>query len=834
MVNQFRKFVLLTVFTISLLGLGRVTYAQDLSQTRVDELSDAQVKQFLKQVQSTGLSEDQLEAMASARGMSSTEVTKLRDRANKLKGSSIGSASVASGDKGSEVKLQDSNVAIQQDPSVALLSALEPRIFGHDLFRNANPQFVPSLRIATPQSYVIGSGDQLLIDIYGDSEVSYSLTVSPEGRVNIPYVGVVSVAGTNIAQLSSRLQQQLSSVYSGLNSGRTKLNISLGEMRSIQVTLAGEVFQAGNYTLPSVSTIFNALHAAGGPTAKGSVRNVKVLRNGIQVAELDVYDFLINGSLVNNITLQDQDVVQVSIANTRVNISGEVKRAMYFDMKVGETFADALCYAGGFTDKAYASRVSVERLTQRERRLEDVLASQFSNYTVQSGDRFNVGSILDRFENRVRIEGAVFNPDAYELTTGLTLSMLIKKADGVKEDAFMGMGYINRRKDNLELERINFNVAAVLAGTAEDIVLKKEDVVHIASIRDLKNEYTVRIEGEVRRPGTYNFAEGTTIQSLILQAGGFKETASASRIEVSRRILDTNPLDQRAKTAETFHVDIDKDLNLNGATIALEPFDFITIRSRAGYESQRNVRIEGEVVYPGIYTITAKDERISDLVKRAGGVTVFAYPEGASLKRGGIKARAEVKSSASESQSEQFEDRMVLAEERERVAEVEELVAEGGLQQSDKLIEQSRQNDYVGVSLKNILQNEDSRDNIFLEEGDVLYIPKQLQTVRINGEVLSPVNTVYREGMSFKDYVSQAGGFSAEAQRKKSYVIYANGSARSTKSFLGIKTYPKVEPGAELFVPQKPQREKMSPQAWIGMGTGVASLAAIIVSLLRK
>lgn len=833
MVNQFRKFVLLTVFTISLLGLGRVTYAQDLSQTRVDELSDAQVKQFLKQVQSTGLSEDQLEAMASARGMSSTEVTKLRDRANKLKGSSIGSASVASGDKGSEVKLQDSNVAIQQDPSAALLSALEPRIFGHDLFRNANPQFVPSLRIATPQSYVIGSGDQLLIDIYGDSEVSYSLTVSPEGRVNIPYVGVVSVAGTNIAQLSSRLQQQLSSVYSGLNSGRTKLNISLGEMRSIQVTLAGEVFQAGNYTLPSVSTIFNALHAAGGATAKGSVRNVKVLRNGVQVAELDVYDFLINGSLVNNITLQDQDVVQVSVADNRVHIAGEVRRAMYFDMKPQERFSDLIRYAGGFSDKAYTARVSVERLTKREKRVEDILDTQFAQFTLQSGDRFQVGQILDRFENRVRMLGAVFKPGTYELTAGLSLAMLIKKAEGVRDDAFLKVGYIDRLKDNLESERVNFNVAEVLAGTQEDIPLRKEDVVHIASIFDLKDQQTVRIEGEVRNPGVYPFAEGAQIQDLIILAGGFKETASRARIEVSRRVVDGDPLSPTATTAEIYQLDFEEDMESLNERVSLKPFDLVVVRAREGYESQRNVRIEGEVLYPGVYTIRSKDERISDLIERAGGLTAFAYAKGASLKRGADDQNFTKSVNDGLSESEKFEELKESEEEGERLAEVRALGAQNNAA-TQRALAESRKNNYVGVRLDMILQNAGSRDNIFLEEGDILYIPKQLQTVRVNGEVLSPVNTVYREGLSFKDYISQAGGFSSEALRKRAYIVYANGSARSTKNFLGIKTYPKVEPGAEIYVPQKPYREKMSPQAWIGMGTGVASLAAIIVSLLRK
>ncbi|MCY4780809.1 SLBB domain-containing protein [Sphingobacterium sp. UT-1RO-CII-1] len=834
MIKQLPKIFLATFFLCCLMlaqGVAQVQQAEDLSKVRVDELSDVQVRQFMKQVRDSGLPDSQLEQMATARGMRASEVAKLKERLSRLEVTSPEKVKSNTNKVGRSAAATDTLSKNEVDSLQQLLP--KSQVYGHDLFRNANPQFVPNLKIATPKSYVIGAGDQLLIDIYGDSEVSYQLEVSPDGKINIPYVGVLAVAGTDIAQVTSRIEQSLSSVYSGISSGRTKVGVSLGDIRSIQVVLTGELVQPGTYTLPSVASVFNALHAAGGPLEKASLRNVKVFRNNKLVSELDVYDFLLNGNLQGNITLQDQDIVQVSPATRRVAIDGEVNRSLFFDTKEGDTFQDLVRYAGGFTHNAYTARVAVERLTKREKRVEDVLESQFGQFTLQAGDSYHVSAILDRFENRVQMLGAVYKPGTYELTAGLSLSMLIKKADGLREDAFLKVGYIDRQKDNMEPERINFNVAEVLAGTQEDILLRKEDVVHIASIFDLRDQQTVRIEGEVRFPGVYPYAEGTQIQELIMLAGGFKEAASRSRIEVSRRVRDGDVLNPTATTAEIYHLDFDEDLAGLNERLSLQPFDLVVVRAKEGYETQKNVRIEGEVLYPGVYTIRSKDERISDLIERAGGLNAFAYAKGASLKRGGDPNNGTTPAADSLSESEKFEAQKLAEEEQERLAEVQGLAVQNNAA-TQRTLSQSKKNNYVGVRLDIILENNGSRDNIFLEDGDVLYIPKQLQTVRVNGEVLSPVNTVYREGLSFKDYISQAGGFSSEALRKKAYIVYANGSARSTKSFLGIKSYPKVEPGAELYVPQKPYREKMSPQAWIGMGTGVASLAAIIVSLLRK
>jgi len=829
------KRTLTLVFLLTLIiGASMQVSAQtknDYTNVKVDELSDAQVWQFMDQVNASGLSDAQLEQVALARGMKPKEIQKLRQRVNALKRKAGDSTQEHERTRSLNVSIDSlENGKDSMGVGEKALSGLQSKHFGAALFKNARPQFVSNLNIATPKNYVLGTGDEVLIDIYGNSEASYSLTISPEGTINIPYVGVISVAGTSIEQATARIEKSLSTVYSGIPQGNTKVEISLGNIRSIQVVMTGELVQPGTYTLPSVATVFNAMYAAGGPNEKGSLRDIRVIRAGKEIAEVDVYDFLVTGTLDQNIRLQDQDVILVNPYTRRVELKGEVKRPMIFDMQGGETFEDLLEFAGGFTEDAYQARVKVTQKTPRERRIEDVLSSQFAQYQPQNGDQFTVSAILDRYENRVSIEGAVFRPGEYELTTGLTLSMLLKKAEGIKEDAFLPLGYITRQKDNLEWEQINFNVSEVLAGTETDILLKKEDVVHISSIFDLREAYTIRIEGEVRDPGQYDYAEGMKIGELIMQAGGFTESASPLRIEVSRRVKNSNALSEEAKTAEVYQVDLNQDLRALNEILELRPFDLVVVRSRAGYEVQKNVRVEGEVLYPGIYTIKAKNERISDVLERSGGLTAFAYLKGASLKREGKLSDNVVQNDETQSKSEQFVEQMQAEEEADRQSEIPQLNPDG-TPGNDNM--KSIQNNYVGINLERILKNPETYENIYLEEGDVLYIPKKLQTVKVSGEVLSPVTSVYRSGKGFKFYISQAGGFTQRALKRRSYVIYANGEAKSTANLLFFKFYPRIEPGAEIFVPRKLERERLSPQAWIGMGTGVASLAAIIVSLLK-
>ncbi|WP_134090011.1 SLBB domain-containing protein [Olivibacter sp. XZL3] len=829
--------VFLGFLCFSTVILAQNINTQDLSTLRVDDMTDSQIRELMSQAQSAGLSESQMIQMAQQRGMSQSEIDKLRQRVEMLGGQSqtkpldtnaqqTGARSYENADS---IRFLNGNLS-DKTPEQLREDSLRARIYGASLFLNVNPVFEPNLNIATPQSYVIGAGDELQVDIYGNSEASHTLKVSPDGNINIPYVGVVQVGGATIQQATSRIKAKMAQVYSAMSSGATKVNISLGNIRSIKVIITGEVVKPGTYTLPSVASVFNALYSAGGPTSNGSLRSIKVVRGGELIAELDLYDFLQTGNMIGNVNLHDQDVIQVSPYLSRVEMIGEVKRPLLFETKPGETFDQLLKYAGGFTENAYTARLSVIRNTGREYRLEDLLESQFAQFETKSGDKYTVEKTLNRFANRVILEGAVFRPGSYELSSGLTLSMLLKKADGVKEDAYLKRGYIVRLKDDFQREQLSFNVAEVLAGTQEDIVLKREDMVFIPSLFDLREEYMVEINGEVRKPGRYLFSEGMTVQELILQAGGFTEAGSAERIEISRRVhnQDKDAISTSAKTAEVFNVDVDRSLNTDDHAFELAPFDLVNVRSSAGYERQRTVRVEGEVLYPGEYTLSRKDERVSDIIKRAGGLTAYAYIEGASLKRKPLQDT--IRDSTSKLDKE---ERLALEElEAERMSRLQNLQAATINPDASSNLP-AKQNYYVGINLAEIIEDPGKDDDLLLEGGDVIRVPKQLQTVKISGEVLSPVTALYRKKHRFKDYISQAGGFSQRALKRRSFVVYANGSARSTTKVLFFNNYPRIKPGSEIFVPQRLPRERLGAAQIVGLGTGLASLAAIIVSLLR-
>ncbi len=795
------------------------SYSQDMSNIRVNELSDTQIRQFLQQVEASGLSEAQLEQVAVSRGMPIEEVEKLRIRVNQLNTINPTGNIIPSISQNRTIQdTSDQPTDIHTEAEKAI-DQLKSKIFGASLFRNANPQFQPNLNIATPKNYVIGTGDEIMIEIYGDSEASYKLKVSPEGNINIPYIGIVSVGGATIEAASARIKNQLSSIYSGLRNGNTQLNITLSNIRSIKVILSGEITQPGTYTLPSIATVFNALYSSGGPTENGSLRDIRVIRNGKQIATLDVYDFLMQGSLENNITLQDQDVIYVPAYLSRVELIGEVKRPALFETKPGETFQDLVKYAGGFTEDAYQARVKVLKNTSIERRIEDLLASQFGQYEPQSGDKFTISKILERFENRVTINGAIFRSGDYELSPGLTLSMLIKKADGVTDDAFLGRGYITRLKADNQIEQVSFNVADIIAGTETDIPLQREDVIQISSIFDLKENYTVTIGGEVRQPNTFPYAENITVGTLIQMAGGLKVGATGNRIEVARRIQNTDLTDVSAASAVVFDIKIDETLSNEDAGFILEPFDVVSIRSMAGYEIQMQVKLEGEVVYPGIYTLTRKDERISDLIQRAGGLTAFAYQEGASLKRPG---------------STKGEDKQSMLDEREeenaRNANLQRLAEDGT---ANIQLQEIIASDLIGIDLAGILKKPHQRFDLILEDGDVIRVPQVLQTVKVNGEVLRPNNIVYNKSGGLKYYVDAAGGFTQEARRKGTYIQYANGSVAGTTGMLFFKKYPTVKPGSEIFVPKRAPREKLSAQGWVGISSAIVSMAVMIFTLVK-
>ena len=817
--------------------LGTINYAD----VKADDLTDAQIRQLIQKAESMGYNDLQLEQMAAAQGMKAEEIQKLRLRVNKVrneggptrnvpgivskrtpgrtysndtaqaaKGQNLGTKEVQSADNLQNGQLQN------------MLENLKPKIFGSDLFKNGSLTFEPNLRLATPKDYILGPDDELLIDISGDNEASYSLIVSPEGAINMQYVGRISVGGLTMEQAASKIRATMSSTFNGLKTGRTNVVVSLGNIRSIKITVLGEVVKPGSYTLPSLATAFNALYASDGPNHNGSFRKIQVIRNNKVISTIDIYDFLLKGLQTNNIRLQDQDVINIPVYQSRVEMAGEVKRPALFEILNNESLEDLIRFAGGFSHQAYTANIKVLQNTNKERRINDVSVGNFSAYQPLNGDKFVVEAILDRFENRVEITGAVFRPGTYELEKGLSLKALFNKADGLKEDAFLNRGYISRLNADNSLSLISFDVEKILNGTHEDILLQREDQVRISSIFDLREEYKVSIQGEVRQPGTFVYADKMSLEALIQMAGGFKEGATPNRIEMSRRIKNSDVTSASASTAEVFIVNVDRHLRLQDTAFLLQPFDIVSIRNSEGYQIQKQVRVIGEVIFPGVYTITRKDERISDVIKRAGGLSPLAHVEGASLRRTG------------EQEIKTFDSLERAKEERIKFMNLNRL-KEAGAKDTTSIEKdlQILRSDLVGINLQSILRNPVSREDLILEDGDVIKIPKQLQTVRITGEVLQPNSIVYNRSRSFRNYVNGAGGFTFNAYKKGAYIVYSNGAVAASKKFLFFNNYPPVKPGSEIFVPKKAEKEKVTIQGWIGIGTAVASMAAIVVSLLR-
>lgn len=816
---------------------------------KVDNLSDAQIEQYMKQAALMGYDESQLDGFARAQGVSAVEVQKLKERLAKIKRKKQQPEQskervINPGNNRNNGRQVDgySNTDSLQRKQLNKRDSIENedgklKIFGSDLFRNNAITFEPNLRMATPSSYIIGPDDEILLDITGDNEASYKLPVSPDGTIKVEYVGQINVAGLSIAAAKSKIEQRLSGTYPALRSGRTQVSVNIGNIRTIRVTLTGAVTKPGTYSLPSLATVFNALYASGGPNKNGTYRKIQVIRGNRVVSTIDVYDFLANGIQQGNIRLQDQDIIHIPVYGARVQFEGEVKRPAIFETVAGESLSDILRYAGDFTENAYSAKIKVLQTTGRERSVQDIYADQFANYTPKGGDQYIVEPILERFANRVSVLGAVFRPGIFGLEPGMTLKQVLEMADGVREDAFLERGMINRLKPDNTSELINFNVRDILAGTAADIPLKREDKIEISSIFDLRDEYKFTVQGEVRFPGDFPFASNATLGDIIQKAGGFTEAAKNARVEIARRIQNLDVTDHRS--SKTILVDI-KDGVLTDPNMTLQPYDVISILGDAGFRTQRQVKIEGEVLYPGFYTIAREDERISDIIKRAGGLTPYAYTEGASLKRTGMSKLKEQEKKEKERLKKELEKDNADENGNAKDSSLDkdsEQNNDGSKAKSSALAKVSQQgmsasdiepSDLVGIELNKILEKPYEKGDLLVLDGDIINVPKELETVKVVGEVLNPNNVVYVKGKSLKYYVNQAGGFTDNALKKRVFVQYANGAVKGKDG-----GYPEVKPGAEIVVPKRAPRERMSAQGWVGLGTGIASLAAIIVSLLR-
>jgi protein involved in polysaccharide export with SLBB domain len=820
--------VFICIFLVSIkIANGQTTSAGSTSTTttpvttvptKADDVSDAQLRDMVQKAKASGMSDEQIRQAAIAKGMPESEVNKLQNRINLIRTAK----DVNTADDQTKRKINGDEVSeddAKKDKASGGLATRPsgPVVFGSELFNNSNLTFEPNLRIATPQNYVVGPDDQIVIDVYGNSLANWKLNVSPDGKIQIPTIGVVNIGGKTIEQATGLIKSKLKAANYAIDRG-TNVAVSLGNIRSIKVIMVGEIVKPGTITLSSLSTVFNALYLSGGPNKNGSLREIEVIRGNMVIRKLDVYDFKLKGSKKDDIRLEDGDIVRVPTYKVHVTLTGQVKTPAIFEVLPGETLKDVIGFAGGFTESAYTANIKVVQLTDQEKKVIDVKSADYGNYIPLRGDTYTVDRILDTYQNRVSIYGAVTRPGIFELEKGLRLSQLIAKAAGLKQDAFASRGIITRTKNDNTTEYVSFDVRGIVKRTVPDILLKKEDVVTIPSNLDLRDEYTVSINGEVRNGGQFPYADNMSVEDLVVQAGGFTQSASPNRIEVARRINDADPNQKDSPTANISVIDVDPNFKVNKKPFILQPFDVVSIYSSPGYEKQRTVKIEGEVLYPGNYTIRSKNEKISDLVKRAGGITIFADVESGTLNRTnmlGINAEKEKIDSATLRQEKIARSQHIKRTLKDSTSNVDEIF-----------------NSFVGIDLKKILSDPGSRVDLILEEGDILRIPKEQQLVRVNGEVLFPNAVVYNRSKSLSDFVDNAGGFSPDALKSRAYVVYANGSVKATHSFLFIRSYPKIKAGSEIIIPKKPVNKGLSIGEIASFTGALASAAAVLIGVI--
>ena len=760
-------FFLIGIFLISLQLLAQSIDPSNLKTMKADDLSNEQVVQLKAKLAADGTSIADFEKQAIAAGAQPAEVAKLTARLNE----------VSTDSKQPVIEESRERKVVQQ---VELKSGVKEEIsqlFGSELFNNPNISFAPNLNMPTPKNYVLSTGDQLIIDIYGYSEANYKLRISPDGYIRIPNVGLISLNGLTIEQAKTRIVNYLEkNGFSRLQGGGTSVQITLGEIRSIKVTMIGEIAAPGTYTVPSLATVYTALYASGGPGKNGSFRDIQLIRDNKVISTIDIYDFLMRGDKSNDLVLKDQDIIKVNPYKTRVTLTGQVKRPAIFEAVETDNIQDIIDYAGGFTENAYKSALSIVRITSREKEILDVKSAEYVSIKPVNGDLITVGTILNRYANRVIIKGAVFRGGEFALTEGLTLSGLIGKADGLREDAYLAKATLFRKNEDLTPTVQSIDLQKVMSGQ-DDLLMKKEDILEVYSKFEIREAYTVSINGEVLKPATFAFSENMHVKDLVYLAGGLKENAG-NAVEIARRKKDANVFDKNSIRTDI----ITYSLAVANDTLLLQPFDVVFVKNDPGYTTQSNVSISGEVANPGSYTLSNNNERLSSLVQRSGGLTASAFPAGTTLFR----------------------------------------------TQKGEAIPGN-----VGINLDNALRKPGSRWDIILLPGDIIRVPREIQTVSIAGQVFSPRQVMYKKGKSLKHYISGAGGFNEKALKKSIYVTYANGEVKGTRKFLGFRSYPHLLAGADIYVPEKEKKEKTSDAAKVGIFTSVATMAILLYSVLK-
>lgn len=792
------------------------------------QMSDDQVIQYVKEANKSGKSQKQITTELLRRGVTKEQVSRIQQKYSESNTVSNKSNEMPSqlrqrtlvDDGGgqrrttdySEVGMLDETVGGRVDNRADNTATTDnaSQIFGHDVFTNRNLTFEPSINLATPVDYRLGPGDEVIIDVWGASENTIRQSISPEGTIQVSGLGPVQLSGMTVKDANAYLQREFSKIYSGISGSEptSQIKLTLGDIRTIQINIMGEVAVPGTYTLSSFSSVFHALYRAGGVNKIGSLRSIKVVRNGKTIADLDVYDYLMKGKMKDDIRLQEGDVIIVNPYESLVRIAGKVKRPMFYEMKPTETVATILNYAGGFTGDAYKKAVRIIRKSGREHQVYNVDEMDYSVFRLDDGDSISVDAVLKRFENRVEIRGAVYRSGLYELSgTVNTVKQLIKKAEGLRGDAFLNRALLDRENEDLSHEVIAVDLGGLLKGTVADIPLQKNDILYIPSIHDLKEEETISIHGEVANPDTFLFSKNMTIEDLLVQSGGLLEAAATTKVDITRRIKDPKSTSFSSVLGKTYSFDIKDGLVVGGeGDFHLEPFDEVYVRKSPAYRKQQNVVVAGEVLFGGNYALVKKNERLSDLISKAGGITPDAYVKGARLIR---------------KMTEEEQRRQADAVRMARMGEGKDSISVEKLNISDTYT--------VGINLEKAISNPGSDFDLVLREGDVLFIPEYINTVKISGAVMYPNTVLYKRGESLRYYINQAGGYGNLAKKKKAYVVYMNGTVSRLKS----RDKKAIEPGCEIIVPSKEEKKRMSTAEILGMGSTTASIAAMIATMVN-
>lgn len=774
-------------------------------------MTDQQVIDYIKQQTAAGKSNQQIGKELMAKGVTREQAQRIKEKFESQQNSETSpttqSISQAKAERRHNVNndiASESMIDIGREVDEGQDGQVSARqIYGHKVFNSRALTFEPSENIATPQNYRLGPGDEVIIDIWGTSEDHLRQTISPEGSIMISQIGPVYLNGMTINDANKHIKNAFSKKYAGMEDAETDIQVTLGQVRTIQVDILGEVATPGTFRMSPFASVFHALYRAGGINDIGSLRNIQVLRNGKKVAGVDIYEYLFDGKTNGNIRLQEGDVIIVPPYDQLVSIDGNVKRPMYYEIKPDETIKSLLEYSGGFTGDAYEGMVRLARQSGTENELYNIERGEFASYRLQDGDIITVGTILDRYANRVELKGAVYRPGMFAIGKDInTVSDLVKKADGVTDDAYTDRVLLYREGPDLELQIMALDLKDILEGRAKDVTLKRNDVLVISSIHELEERGALSIGGQVARPGSYPFAANTTLEDLIFQAGGLLEGASTARVDISRRIVDPTSTQQTQQISEIYTVSIENGLALNsGKGFKLMPYDHVEVRKSPGYNAQESVSVRGEVLFDGSYVLQKRNERLTDIIKRAGGILDEAYIKGAYLTR------------------RLSEDELASRREVLRLAMANSGPGMGDSIALSKINVSPTYN--VGINLEKAIQNPGSHYDVVLQPGDALFIPEQQSTVKIAGDVMFPNTVVYEPGKKLSYYIDQAGGYGQRARKNKEFIVYLNGTVAKAKRGTPI------EPGCQIIVPSKPDTSNTDWTKILTLATSFSSVAAL-------